>query len=93
MTFAATSFAENAFCADDSTPFDVVGTFPILPFNGETLTFVCHINTEAGFELPMTQVFERSVTFNTGVDIVGLINTQADHSLLINTVQEYKLVR
>lgn len=91
MSFAATSFAETSFCAD--IDFDVVGTFPIFPFNKDILKLVMSLNSEADFSFSMTQEFEHNLLINTGIDTVVIINTQYDYPLTINTGTEYKLVR
>ena len=70
MTFAAVTFSETSFAADNR--FLVVGTFPIFPFNSHVLTFVMALNFETGFDLRI----------NSQHDYAGKINTQHDYILI-----------
>lgn len=91
MTFAAVTFAETSFAADNR--FLVVGTFPIFPFNGDVLTFVMSLNQELDFDISITQTFENELVMNTGIDAIGLINTRLENNLNINQIHQFNLIR
>lgn len=68
MSFAATSFAETSFATDESVQFEVVGSFPIIYFNGDILTFVISLNQVTEFDMNVNTLFEHDMVINTGIN-------------------------
>lgn len=67
MSFAATSFAETSFAADTSRE-EIIGTFPIIYFNGEMLTFVMSLNQVLELDMGINQRFDQNMVINTGIN-------------------------
>lgn len=64
MTFAATSFAETSFAADTSR---IIGTFPIIYFNDDMLSFEMRINKVIEENMLLNTAIEEGLEINTGI--------------------------
>ena len=93
MTFASVSFAETSFAADQRTLFDIIGSFPIFPLNGDTLTFVMSLNFITTYDLAFNTEIDAKGLINTQIDTKGNINTQQDHRGKINRQTDFNFVR
>lgn len=91
MTFAAVTFSETSFAADNR--FLVVGAFPIFPLNGHVLTFVMALNFAIDFDTRINSQIDFIGDINTSVDVDSIINTEHDYAGKINRQKDYILIR